>query len=258
MNIGFVDTHAHLYDKSFEQDINDVIIRAKENGVHAVLMPNCDKETLLHMLALEKKDSSFFKSMLGLHPCYVKKDYQEQLTFLKKRLDMESYCAIGEIGLDFYWDTSFKAQQYEAFETQIDWAISYDLPIVIHTREAMKEGIEVVQKKQDGNLKGVFHCFTGDLQEAKKIVNLNFKLGIGGISTFKNGGLEEIIKEIPLSNIVLETDAPYLAPNPHRGKRNESAYISLIAQTIANIKGISLEEVAMETTQNAYGLFKIK
>lgn len=258
MNIGFIDTHAHLYDKSFEKDIDTVIARAKEKGVHAVLMPNCDKETLDQMLNLEKKDNAFFRSMLGLHPCYVKEDYKQQLDYLKANKDSSSFCAIGEIGLDFYWDISFKMQQYEVFETQIDWALESDLPIVIHTREAMKEGIKVVKSKQTGDLKGVFHCFTGDLKEAKEIVNLNFKLGIGGISTFKNGGLEDIIKEIPLSNFVLETDAPYLAPVPYRGKRNESAYIPLIAQTIAQIKNISLEEVAMITSQNAYQLFNIK
>lgn len=257
MTVGYIDTHAHLYDKSFQDDIQQVIDKALASGVDTVLMPNCDVHTLKEMLALEASNPSFFKSMLGLHPTYVKEDYKEQLDQLHAYLDQESFCAIGEIGLDYYWDKTFVAEQKDAFQQQIKWAKSYGLPIVIHTRNSIPDGIKTVDAHQDGKLKGVFHCFSGNLEEAKEIVVLGFLLGIGGISTFKNGGLTEILEEIPLSALVLETDSPYLAPTPYRGKRNESAYIPYIAQEIAKIKQISVDEVAMTTTQNAYELFKL-
>lgn len=257
MIVGYIDTHAHLYDKSFQDDIQEVIDRALASGVNRVLMPNCDVHTLNEMLALEASNPTFFKSMLGLHPTYVKEDYKEQLDQLHAQLDEKSFCAIGEIGLDYYWDKTFISEQKDAFEQQIKWAKSYELPIVIHTRNSIPDGIKIVKAQQDGKLEGVFHCFSGSLEEAKKIVELGFLLGIGGISTFKNGGLTEILKEIPLSALVLETDAPYLAPTPFRGKRNESAYIPFIAEEVAKVKEISVDEVAMTTTQNAYELFKL-
>lgn len=258
MQVGFIDTHAHLYDDSFKMDIEHVVESALNNGVSLALMPNCDTATLDNMLRLEKKFPYFFRSMLGLHPTYVKEDFQEQLSKMESMLHEHPFCAIGECGLDYYWDKTFVDQQKEAFQIQINWAKKYDLPIVIHTRDSISEGINMIEKALDKTLKGVFHCFSGNKKEATQIVEMGFYLGIGGISTFKNGGLEDVIESTPLSALILETDAPYLAPTPYRGKRNESAYIPLIAARIAEIKNITVEEVAVVTTENAYKLFKLK
>lgn len=258
MQVGFIDTHAHLYDQSFQKDIDHVVSNALNNGVSLALMPNCDTGTLSDMLKLEKKYPSFFRSMLGLHPTYVKEDFLAQLYEMEDKLQHHSFCAIGECGLDYYWDKTFVDQQKEAFNIQINWAKKYHLPIVIHTRDSVSEGIEMIKRALNENLKGVFHCFSGSIEEAAQIVEMGFYLGIGGISTFKNGGLEDVIEATPLSALILETDAPYLAPTPYRGKRNESAYIPLIAARVAEIKKITVEEVAVVTTENAYKLFKIK
>lgn len=257
MAFNFIDTHAHLYDETFEQDLAEVVQSALDAQVVKCLLPNCDSTTYESMMQLTKDYPQFFHAMNGLHPCYVKENYEEELAFVEKKFEEGEYCAVGEIGLDFYWDKTFVKEQFIAFNQQIEWAKERKMPIVIHTRESIPEGIEVVRKQQDGNLHGVFHCFTGNLEEAKEIVELGFYIGIGGISTFKNDGLEEVIKEIPLSSILLETDAPYLAPTPYRGKRNESAYIPLIADQIAKFKSIDVEEVAKITTVNAQQLFKI-
>lgn len=258
MQVGYIDTHAHLYDESFKEDIDGVVSSALDKGVSMALMPNCDVESLVKMLALETEHPAFFRSMIGLHPTYVKENFKEQLSKLEEAITQHSFCAIGECGLDYYWDKTFVNQQKEAFQVQIEWAKQYKLPIVIHTRDSVKDGIDMIGNALDENLVGVFHCFSGSLIEAEKILEMGFYLGIGGVSTFKNGGLNEVIASTPLSNMILETDAPYLAPSPHRGKRNESAFIPIIAAKIAEIKNVTVEEVAMVTTQNAYELFKLK
>lgn len=251
----FIDSHTHLFDTQFDEDRQVMIQRAIDAGVERMYLPNIDVATVKPMLSMVQKWPNHCFPMLGLHPCSVKADFQSELNKLQQLLPQYSFSAIGEIGLDFYWDTTFKEQQLKAFEIQIDWALTADLPIVIHTRNSIKEGIEMAASRQNGNLKGVFHCFNGTVEEAKYIVNLGFYLGIGGVATFKNGGLAPVLKEIDLSHILLETDAPYLSPVPFRGKRNESAYLPLIAQKIADIKEVMLEKVAAQTTENALKLF---
>jgi TatD DNase family protein len=251
----FTDTHAHLYDAQFDRDREDIIQRCLDAGVTRIFLPNCDLDTIDPMMDMVKKWPGCCFPMMGLHPCSVKEDVKEVLTAMEVYLAEGSFFAIGEIGLDFYWDTRFVKEQVRAFEHQISWALSAELPIVVHTRNSIAEGIEVVTRMQQGSLSGVFHCFSGNLEEAKKIIDLGFSLGIGGVATFKKSGLDILLQEIDLKHIVLETDAPYLAPVPFRGKRNESAYIPLIAQKIADIKSISLETVAAITTGNARALF---
>lgn len=250
----FTDTHTHLYD---ERLINDEgqIQRAIEAGVTKMYMPNCDRNTIAGMLQLADKWEANCMPMMGLHPCYVKEDYKDELAIVADWLTKRRFYAVGEIGLDYYWDKTFKVQQIEAFETQVDWALQYDLPIVIHSRESTQDCIDIVRKKQNGKLKGIFHCFSGSMEQAKEVVSLGLYLGIGGVVTYTKGNLPDIVKEIPLSGIVLETDAPYLAPIPHRGKRNESSYIPIIAQKIADIKNIPLQEVAAVTNLNADNIF---
>jgi len=250
----FTDSHTHLYDERLIRDEGQ-IQRAIDAGVTRMYMPNCDRNTIDDMLLLADKWPENCMPMMGLHPCYVKENYKDELAIVVEWLERRRFYAVGEIGLDYYWDLSFKDKQTEAFETQIDWALQYDLPIVIHSRESTADCIEIVRKKQNGKLKGIFHCFSGTMDEAKQITTLGFHLGIGGVVTYKNSTLPEIIKEIPLSNIVLETDAPYLAPLPYRGKRNESSYIPIIAARIAEIKKISVEQVAETTTANSQDIF---
>jgi TatD DNase family protein len=251
----YIDTHTHLYDEQLMAEEDAMIQRAIHAGVTKMFMPNCDSSTIQGMMYLANKWKHNCYPMMGLHPCYVKENYQQELGTVKEWLEKDKFYAVGEIGLDFYWDVSFKEQQYEAFEQQIDLALQYDLPIVIHSRESTQECIEVVKKKQNGRLKGIFHCFGGTLQQAEEITELGLYLGIGGVVTFKNSTLPEVIKTISLNHIVLETDAPYLAPVPYRGKRNESSYIPLIAAKIAELKGIDITEVAAITTRNAEIIF---
>lgn len=254
----FIDSHTHLFDISFNHDREAMLDRALEAGVTRMYLPNIDAETTESLFTVTSKWPEICFPMLGLHPCSVKEDYQEQLESLRILADKHPVKAIGEIGLDFYWDLTFKEEQIAAFRQQIDWALGMDLPIAIHTRNSIPEGIQIVKEKQKGHLTGVFHCFSGTLEQAQQIIDLGFYLGIGGVATFKNGGLEPLLKQLDLSRILLETDAPYLAPVPYRGKRNESAYIPLIAQKIAAIKEISIEEVAEKTTDNALKLFEKK
>ncbi len=250
----FIDTHTHLYDERLITDEGQ-IQRAMDAGVTRMYMPNCSSETINGMMQLAEKWPKNCLPMMGLHPCYVKDDYQKELAIVAEDLGKRKFYAVGEIGLDYYWDLKWKAQQIEAFEAQIDLALQYHLPIVIHSRESTADCIEVVKRKQNGKLKGIFHCFSGTLTEAQEIIELGFHLGIGGVITYTKGNLPEIVKEISLSHIVLETDAPYLAPVPYRGKRNESSYIPVIAAKIADIKSSSVEEVAKVTTANANGIF---
>jgi len=250
-----IDTHTHLYSKTFSQDIDAVVSRAENEGVVKFYLPAIDSECQEALLALEARYPGKCIGMTGLHPCNVKENYEAELRFVEGELARRSWVAIGEIGLDFYWDRSFEAQQYEAFHRQIEWALHYDIPIVIHSRESMEQSIGVVREHQKGGLRGIFHCFSGDGEAARRIVGLGFYLGIGGVLTYKNSGLPEAIRDIPLESLVLETDAPYLSPVPFRGKRNESSYLKYVAHRLAEVKGVSVEEVARVTTQNAQKIF---
>ncbi len=251
----FTDTHTHLYDEQLATDEAEMIQRALSAGVNKMYMPNCDSTTIDGMMRIAAAYPQHCYPMMGLHPCYVKENYKEELDIVGQQLVSGKFHAVGEIGLDYYWDMTFKTQQIEAFEQQIDWALQYKLPIVIHSRESLQDCIDIVREKQNGKLKGIFHCFSGNGQEAEQIVELGMFLGIGGVLTFKNSKLPEAIKNVSLNNIVLETDAPYLAPTPYRGKRNESSYIPIIAEKLAEIKQVSIEEIAEITTRNADKIF---
>ena len=250
-----IDTHAHIYSTEFADDYDAAIERSKMAGVGLILMPAIDVSTHKVMLKLEEKYPAICLSMMGLHPCSVKENFQEELDVAADYFARRKFIAVGETGLDFYWDLTFKDQQYVAFRQQIAWAKQYKIPVVIHSRNSTDECIQVIREEQDGGLKGVFHCFSGTAEQAKKVADLGFYMGIGGVLTFKNSGLDAAIRDIDINTLVLETDAPYLAPVPYRGKRNESSYIQYVAQKLALIKGITVEEVASVTTANAQKLF---
>ena len=251
-----IDTHSHIYHHRFDDDFEQMLQRSSEAGVKKIYLPNIDAESIpaLKKVARENKQCI---PMMGLHPSHVKEDYQVQLEKILTELDRgdTEYVAVGEIGIDLYWDKTFIREQQEAFAIQIEKAKEMGLPIVIHCREAFDEIFEVLEAHKDERLHGIFHCFTGDLGQAEKAIGYNMKLGIGGILTFKNGGLAEVITDVDIKHLVLETDAPYLAPMPHRGKRNEPAYVKLVAEKLAEIKGIDLEEVDRITTENAVAVF---
>jgi len=232
-----------------------MIERARDNGVSRMLMPAIDSTEHDAMLQLEQQYPGQCIAMMGLHPCSVKENVEKELTIVRNYFEQRSFLAVGEIGLDFYWDVSFKEQQYTSFHMQIDLALHYAIPIVIHSRESTDECIRVVREHQKGNLKGVFHCFSGSSEQARQITDLGLYLGIGGVLTFKKSGLDAVMKETGINQVVLETDAPYLAPVPFRGKRNECSYIKYVAQKLADIKQISLEDAAAITTKNAEDLF---
>jgi len=236
------------------QDENQVQ-RAIDAGVTRMYMPNCDSGTITGMLQLAEKYPLNCLPMMGLHPCYVKEGYRNELEIVEQQLAERKYYAIGEIGLDYYWDLTFKREQIDAYEHQIKLALHYQLPIVVHSRESTQDCIDVAKRNQNGSLKGIFHCFSGTLAEARQIIDMGLFLGIGGVVTYSKGTLPDIVKEVPLECIVLETDAPYLSPVPHRGKRNESSYIPIIAAKVAELKGVSPEEVARITTENAAKVF---
>jgi len=250
-----IDTHTHLYLSDFAADIEDVIKRAEGEGVKKFYLPAIDSSHTENIFALEKKYPEKCFAMIGLHPCSVKENFKEELKMVYALLQKRKFAAIGEIGLDLYWDKTFTNQQYESFHQQIEWALQFDLPVVLHTREALQQCIDVVKEYKGKNLHGIFHCFSGTLQNALDIIDTRFYLGIGGVITYKNSGLAEVIKEIDLKHIVLETDSPYLTPVPFRGKRNESSYIKYVVQKIAEVKNITVEEVAGITTQNAERIF---
>lgn len=252
----FIDTHTHLYSEEFNTDRTSIIEKAIANSVTKLYLPNIDSTSVDGMLQLEKEFPENCFAMMGLHPCSVKENYLEELIIVKKWLDKRKFIAIGEIGIDLYWDKTFIAEQEIAFKKQIDWALHYNYSIVIHCRNAFDEIFSILQTYPKLP-KGIFHCFSGDIEQAQKILSLkNFKLGIGGVLTFKNSGLDKVVENISLDDIVLETDSPYLAPIPHRGKRNESSYIPLIAQKIAEIKNITIQEVELITTKNAHFIFE--
>ena len=250
-----IDTHCHLYLPEFSNEIDSFINSAKENGITKIYLPAINSESTEALLSLEEKHPDICVAMMGLHPCYVKSDYKDELKKVEDLLTQRKFVAIGECGLDFYWDKTFIQEQYLALEQQIDWALQYNLPIILHTRNATQETIDVIKKYKGSNLKGIFHCFGGTLEEAKQIIDLGFYLGIGGVVTYKNAGLDLVLNNIDLDNIVLETDAPYLSPVPFRGKTNEPANLKTIAEKIASIKNVSYERVAEITSKNADQLF---
>lgn len=253
-----IDTHTHLYSEEFDEDRKEMIQRALNKGVEKFFLPAIDSETHKKMLNLEVEYPDKIYAMMGLHPCYVKPEtWEKELQIVENYLNQRSFPAIGEIGIDLYWDKSTLDIQIKAFETQIDWAIERDLPIVIHTRESFDEVFEVLENKKHPKLRGIFHCFSGNLEQANRAINLNFLLGIGGVVTFKNGKIDQFLNEIPLEKIVLETDSPYLAPVPFRGKRNESSYLDLVAGKLVNIYGKSFAEIDKITTENAELVFGI-
>ena len=249
-----IDTHCHLYLEEFRQDSDEVIKRAIAAGVDRFYLPAVDSITTVDMLKLETQYPGVCIPMMGLHPCSVKDNYVAEMELVNSWLTNRKFAAIGEIGLDFYWDKTFIKEQYYVFNRQIELAIQSDLPIVIHTRDAMAETIDVI-KNYKGKARGIFHCFGGSLEEANHIIDLGFYMGIGGVVTYKKSGLAEVIKQIGLQNIVLETDSPYLTPVPFRGKRNESSYLKYIVEKIAEIKSLTVEEVATATSANALKVF---
>ena len=253
-----IDTHTHLYSSEFDSDRDEAMQRALDLGVDKFILPAIDSTYDAAMDSLKDDYPGKIFRMAGLHPTHVQPDtLNQELDHVAQRLQMGSFYAIGEIGIDLYWDKSTRESQQKAFKKQIQWAKEYDLPIVIHCRDAFDEVFEILEEERHPLLRGIFHCFTGNLDQAHQAIDLNLKLGIGGIVTFKNGGLDKVIDKIPLKHIVLETDSPYLAPAPFRGKRNESSYLTYIAEKTSEIYGKSLEEIAQITTNNANSVFKL-
>jgi len=250
-----IDTHTHLYNKEFARDIDAVIQRAEHEGVGRFYLPAVDSECFEELLALEARYPGKCIGMTGLHPCSVKADFESELKLVEDWLGRRPWVAVGEIGLDFYWDRTFETQQYQAFRQQIEWALHYRVPIVIHSRQSMWESIGVVREYRQAGVRGIFHCFSGDAGAAQAIIDLGFYLGIGGVLTYKNSGLADAIRDIPLEWLVLETDAPYLSPVPFRGKRNESSYLRYVVAKLAEVKGLPVEEVARVTSENAEKIF---
>ena len=250
-----IDTHCHLYVNSFRQDIDAVMKRAEESGVKRFYLPAIDSSETENMLKLEASYPDRCFAMMGLHPCSVKENYEQELEQVKEWLAKRTFVAVGEIGLDFYWDKTFTEQQYIVFRRQIEWSLQYDLPIVIHTRNAMQETIDVVKEYIPGGVRGIFHCFGDGYAFARQIIDMGFYLGIGGVVTYKKSGVAEVLEQVSLNHIVLETDAPYLTPVPFRGKRNESSYLKYVAEKLAEIKKIPIDEVAAITSSNAQKIF---
>ena len=252
-----IDTHTHLYLNQFKDDIDKVIQRSIDKGINKFIFPAIDSTHFDDMHDLKNKYPGSIYLMSGLHPVDVKENYNEELEFVVNSLKSHSYVAIGEIGIDLYWDKTYLKQQQDAFEFQIRLAIENDLPIVIHCREAFDEIFEILDKENCSKLRGVFHCFTGTLEQANRAIDLGFVLGIGGVVTFKNGGIDKFLSQIDLKHIVLETDSPYLAPVPFRGKRNESSYITYIIDKLSEIYGLPIKEIASVTTKNAEKVFAL-
>ncbi|WP_165731832.1 TatD family hydrolase [Polaribacter sp. 20A6] len=251
------DTHTHLYSSQFKEDQPEMMQRAKDAGVTRFFIPAIDSTYTDKMFQLEKDYPNDVFLMMGLHPTSVKENYLEELAHVKKWIDEKKFYAIGEIGMDLYWDKTFLTQQQDAFRTQIQWAKERKMPINIHCRNAFDEVFEVLESEKSDDLRGIFHCFTGTLEQAKQAISYNMKLGIGGVATFKNGKIDKFLNEIDIKHIVLETDAPYLAPTPYRGKRNESAYLANVVDKLVDIYGLSFDEIATITTQNSKDVFGI-
>ncbi len=251
----FIDTHSHIYDTGFQEDMDAVMVAAKSVGIEKIYMPGIDSTCIDGMMGMETKYPGFCIPMMGLHPCYVKENYQEELAIVEGWLTKRKFAAIGEIGLDYYWDKTFAKEQQLVFEKQMQWGLDYGLPINIHTRNAMGETIEMVKPFAKKGLKGIFHCFSGSKESAEQIVEMGFLLGLGGVLTYKNAGVAEAVVDIPMEFLVLETDAPYLPPVPYRGKRNEPAFMIEVAKKLAEIKNIPLHEVGEITSGNAERIF---
>lgn len=251
----YIDSHVHIYSKKYDDDRDDVIRRSVENGVGRLYMPNIDEESIDAMLEAELKYPDICIPMMGLHPCDVKKDFEKALYTMEAWIDKREFAGIGETGLDLYWDKTFFEQQKEALRIQIQWAKQKKWPIILHCRESMDETIEVIKEEKTADLKGIFHCFSGTLDQAKEIIDLGFLLGIGGVATYKNGGLDKILNELGLEHVVLETDGPYLAPVPHRGKRNSPEYIPIIAERVGDLTQSDLEKVSKATLENSIRIF---
>ncbi len=252
-----IDTHAHLYSEDFDDDRDAIIKNAIEAGVKKIILPNIDEKSIDGMLALSNAYPDICYPLMGLHPTSVGKNYMEQLMLVQSWLGKETFYGIGEIGIDLYWDKTYLPEQQEAFRTQLKMARSMQLPVVIHVRNSFNEVYSILNEEQNGNLKGVFHCFSGSETEAQKIIDVGFYMGIGGVVTFKNSNLPEILKKVDIKHLLLETDAPYLAPMPRRGRRNESAYLLPIAEKVAGIYETTTKEVEQITTANARKLFGI-
>lgn len=251
-----IDTHAHIYVPQFKDDLDEVMERAREKGLEHIYMPNIDHTSIDDMLEVEEKYKGFCSVAMGLHPCSVKKDFEKELYQVESWLGKRDFVAIGEMGTDLYWDKTFIDQQVEAFKIQVQWAKDLEKPVIIHCRESLEMTIELVESLKDERLTGVFHCFGGTPEQATRIKELGFYIGLGGVTTFKNGGMDVVIPDLDLDHVVLETDSPYLSPVPHRGKRNEPAYVSLVAQRVADLRQMSLQELVEQTNRNARRLYK--
>lgn len=251
-----IDTHSHIYSEEFDADRGEAIQRAKDVGVQHIILPNIDKKSLPRMLSLESEYPGYCHAAIGLHPTSVDDNYQSELDLVKSELERRKWIAIGEIGIDLYWDKSFYAEQVKVFQQQVEWALTYKLPLIIHVRDSFRETMEALTPFKNSGLTGVFHSFTGTLSEAHEILDLKgFMIGINGIITFKNSNLASVIPQISLENILLETDSPYLTPVPYRGKRNESSYVRFVCEQIAKIFKMTITEVDNITTNNAENLF---
>ena len=250
----FIDTHAHIYSEEFLDDIENIIETAALKKVTDIYMPNIDSTSIDEMLRIAAKHTNCHP-MMGLHPCYVKENYKEELQLVQKYLSLQKFVAVGEIGIDLYWEQTFVNEQKEAFDYQISLAKEHGLPIVIHSRDSLDLTIDAVTKQQDGNLKGIFHCFNGTADQANRIMSIGFMMGIGGVITYKNAGVDKIVANLPIESLVLETDAPYLSPVPYRGKRNEPSYIEVIAAKLAELKNCSIDQIGAVTTFNAKKIF---
>lgn len=248
------DTHAHIYAEDFAEDLDNMLLRAREAGVTDIYMPNIDSTSLPAMLALAARHD-WCHPMMGLHPCHVKENYKAELNIVEQELAKGGYCGVGEVGIDHYWDKTFISEQEEAFRWQVAAAREARLPVIIHSRESLDLTIAIIQEMQDGRLSGIFHCFNGTQDQGRRIMDSGFLMGIGGVITYKNAGVDKVVSTLPLDSMVLETDSPYLSPVPYRGKRNESAYVALVAQKLAELLEISTDTVAMVTTENAARLF---
>lgn len=250
-----IETHAHLYSEEFKADIHHLLEQAQLAGVAQFVMPNVDETSIDGMLELEDKYKGICFASMGLHPCYVKKDFEKQLYLVEDWLNKKKFVSVGEIGIDLHWDKTTLSWQEEALKIQLRLAAKHNLPVILHTRNAFQETYDIIQALALPDLKGVFHCFSGTVEEAQAAIALGFQLGIGGVVTFKNGGLDKVVAELPIESLVLETDCPYLAPIPHRGKRNEPSFIAIVAHKVAEVKKLSVEEVIHTTTTNAKQLF---
>lgn len=250
-----IDSHVHLYDEKFDADRDAMIQRALDAGIERLYMPNCNSETVEGMLAIEKQYPGICFAMMGVHPCYINANYKEELDRVEYWLQQRDFVAIGEIGLDYYWDKTYVQEQKEAFIQQMEWALAKQRPVVIHMRESTRDTLDLVKPFSQRGLTGVFHCFSGSLETAREIIEMGFYLGLGGVLTYPKAGIQQVIQEIDIQHLILETDAPYLSPVPHRGRRNEPAFLPHVATLLADLKKISLEELRAKTNNNCVSLF---